>query len=296
MADILSALIQTVWIGVYILFVFMSGWTIMKGFRGYLTWYMRFLGRLGFGFLSLICAIGIAPLIPIGGTGLIGTILSMMQINFFAAGIASTLILTISLLFISDKIYNAKAMEKSMEKLKAKLEKAKSFEKEMAGKPRLQRILRPVNLIGIAILVTLLAIALINFRGFPDPAKDIQNATGNMLSDLGITSEDIKNFCSFLEGYNQTGTFSEDCAGPIEIVQSFNASLNDIPAIISQLPVYVDSGVKSLIESGSGESVELMYRVEYREQTYALALTGAQNVCTATGGKFCGCMNLGSLA
>ncbi|HJW96897.1 MAG TPA: hypothetical protein VJ485_01930 [archaeon] len=275
----------------------MSGWTIMKGFRGYLSWYMRFLGKLGFGFLSLICAIGIAPLISIGGTGLIGTVLSMMQINFFVAGVVSTIVLTVSLFLISDKIYNVKSMEKSMEKLKSKLEKAKSFEKEMAGKPRLQRILRPVNLIGIVILVALLAIALINFRGFPDPAKNIQNATGNMLSDLGITPEDIKTFCGFIEGYNQTGTFSEDCAGPLELAQSLNAtSFDDISRIIGQLPLYVDTGVKSLIESGSGEAVALMYRIEHNHKVYALAITVKQSMCTATEGKFCGCVNLGSLA
>lgn len=293
MADVLSTIIQIGWVGIYLIFILMSGWTIMKGFRSYLPWYMRLLGKIGFGFLSLICAMSIAPLIPIEeGTGLFGMILSMIQINFFVAGLISTTVLTISLLIISHKIYNIEAMEKLLERLRLKIEKARAVEKEMAGKSLFQNILQPARLVGIIILAGFVFFALLNFRGFPDPVKNVQDAMGDILAGQGVTPDMIKLLCDFMGNYNQSGNFSGDCVGPIEIVQSFNASLNDIPAIISQLPLYVDSGTKSAIESGSGESVELMYRVVYKEKTYALALTRTQSVCTATEGKFCGCIKV----
>jgi len=290
MADAISTLIQTLWIFVYLCFVLTTGWVIMKGFRGYLPWHMKLSGRLGFGFIALMCAIALAPIIPIGATGLFKLIFNVIQINLFVAGAISTIVLMLSLFLISNKIYNTRGMEKSLDKMKLRLEKAKSIEKEMSGKTMMQRLLRPLNIIGIVVFISFVAIALINFRGFPDPAKNIQNATGNMISDLGLSMDDIKMACSFIQGYNETTSMPEGCVSPLELAQNFQEDI-----LQNSLPVYTDSAIKTLIESESGESVELMYRIEYRQKVYALAITTKQSVCSATGSLFCGCINLGSL-
>ena len=160
----------------------------------------------------------------------------------------------------------------------------------MSGKTMMQRLLRPLNIIGIVVFISFVAIALINFRGFPDPAKNIQNATGNMISDLGLSMDDIKMACSFIQGYNETTSMPEGCVSPLELAQNFQEDI-----LQNSLPVYTDSAIKTLIESESGESVELMYRIEYRQKVYALAITTSQKVCSATGENFCGCINLGSM-
>ncbi len=285
--------IPIVWNIVYLSTILTTSWVIMKGFRGYLTWHMKLLVRIGLGSLALLCTISLVNLLPVMGSGILKYVFNI--INFFAAGVISTIILTVSVFLISNKIYNIKEMENSMNKLRNKIMKAKSVEKDFSGKSRFRRLLRPINLSGIVVLTVLLLIALSSFRGFPDHTKNVQDAIAETLSEQGVNSEMLKAFCSFMEGYNQTGGFSDDCAGPLELVQSVNnLSLSNVLEIGNKLSIYVDSSIESLIESSSGQNVEFMYRIEYKQRVYALALTSGQSVCSATGSKFCGCVNMSS--
>jgi hypothetical protein len=113
-----------------------------------------------------------------------------------------------------------------------------------------------------------------------------------VFSALGLNQSDIDMMGSYIEAIspNQTAPMPEGCVNPLELAQNFQEDI-----LQNSLPVYTDSAVKALIESQSGESVELMYRIEYRQKVYALAITARQSVCSATGTLFCGCINLGSL-
>jgi uncharacterized membrane protein len=246
---------------------------------------MKLIGRLGFGFIALICAVALAPLIPLESTGIYKIIFTLMQLNLWIAGIISTIVLTLSLFLISNKIYNIRGMEKTMEKLKARLEKAKDAMKEMSGKSLIQNLLQPVRLAGIIIFAVFIAFTLINFRGFPNP-------TENVLSAIGLNQSDIDKLVGYIGAVspNQTAPMPEGCVSPLELAQNFQQDI-----LQNSLPVYADSGIKSMIESNSKETVELMYRIEYNQKVYALAITTKQSVCSATGSQFCGCINLGSM-
>jgi uncharacterized membrane protein len=275
---------QTIQAVAYVFFILFFGSFVIRGFRGYLPWHMKLIGRLGFGFIALVCAVALAPLIPLESTGIYRVIFTLMQLNLWIAGIISSVVLTLSLFLISNKIYNVNGMEKAMEKLKARLEKAKDVMKEMSGKSFVQNLLQPVRLAGIIVFAGFLVFALINFRGFPNP-------TENVLSAIGLNQSDIDKLAGYIDAVspNQTAPMPEGCVSPLELAQNFHEAIFQ-----NSLPVYADSGIKSLIESNSKETVELMYRIEYNQKVYALATTTKQSVCSATGTTFCGCINLGT--
>jgi uncharacterized membrane protein len=282
----LPQIFQTVQLIAYILFMFFFGSIVIRGFRGYLPWHVKLLARMGLGFLTLVCAVSLAPFMPFGGTGVFRLMFTILQADIWIAGVISALVLAVSLFLISSRFYNIKAMEKSMEKLKAKLEKAKAVGKEEEGKTFVQRILQPMRLAGIVIFVGFLVIALISFKGFPD-------TTGNILSAIGLTPQDIENLTGYIEAISPSQeSMPEGCVSPLELAQNFQESI-----IRNDLPVYADPAIRNLIESNSaGEKVALIYRIEYKQRTYALAITDRQSICSATGDLFCGCVNLGSLA
>ena len=282
----LPQIFQTVQIAAYILFMLFFGSIVIRGFRGYLPWHMKLLFKMGLGFITLVCAVALAPFMPFGGTGVFRLIFIILQADVWIAGIISALLLTVSVYLISSRFYNVKGIEKSLEKLKTKLEKAKKVGKEDEGKTLIQKILQPMRVVGILIFVSLIVIALISFRGFPD-------TTGNILSAIGLTPQDIDNLTNYIEAISPSQeTMPEGCVSPLELAQNFQESI-----IRNDLPVYADPKIRNLIESNSaGERVALIYRIEYKQRTYALAITEKQSVCSATGDLFCGCINLGSLA
>lgn len=276
---------QTIQAVAYVFFILFFGSIIIRGFRGYLPWYMKLIGRVGFGFIALVCAVAFAPLVPIDSTGIYKIIFTLMQLNLWIAGIISAMVLTLSLFLISNKIYNIRGMEKAMERLKVRLERAKDIAKEMSGKTLIQNLMQPVRIIGIVVFAGFLVFALINFRGFPNPSE-------NVLSAIGLNQSDIDKLSGYIEAVspNQTAPMPEGCVSPLELAQNFQEAI-----LQNSLPAYADSGIRTLIESNSKESVELMYRIEYKQKVYALAITTKQSVCSATGSLFCGCINLGSM-
>jgi hypothetical protein len=276
---------QTIQIVAYIFFVLFFGSIVIRGFRGYLPWHMRLIAKIGFGFMALVCAVALGPLIPTESTGIYRIIFTLIQLNLWIAGVISAAVLAVSLFLISSKIRNIPGMEKAMDRMKARLEKARSIEKEMTGKTLVQKLTQPMVLAGIIILAAFLTVSLVNFRGFPNPSE-------NVLSAIGLNQSDIDTLGSYIEAVspNQTGQMPEGCVSALELAQNFQEDI-----LQNSLPVYTDPAIKVLIESESGESVELMYRIEYRQRVYALAITARQSVCSATGSLFCGCINLGSL-
>lgn len=276
---------QTIQIVAYIFFILFFGSIVLRGFRAYLPWHMKLLARLGFGFIALVCAIALGPLIPTESTGIYRIIFTITQLNLWIAGIISAAVLAVSLFLISSKMPNIRGMEKAMDRLKLRMEKARSIEKDMAGKTVVQKLTQPMMLAGIIILAGFLVVSLVNFRGFPNPSE-------NVLSAIGLNQSDIDTLGSYIEAVspNQTAPMPEGCVNPLELAQNFQQDI-----LQNSLPVYTDNAVKTLIESESGESVELMYRIEYKQKVYALAITAKQSVCSATSTQFCGCINLGSL-
>ncbi|MFC2143869.1 hypothetical protein ACFLQO_00700 [Candidatus Aenigmatarchaeota archaeon] len=91
----------------YIVLILGFGSIIVKGYRGYAHFAIKMLMRLGFGFVALVCGIGISGIIPAFSNNAFYTIIQSMIINPFLGIIISTIVLTISLYMISHNASNA---------------------------------------------------------------------------------------------------------------------------------------------------------------------------------------------
>jgi len=275
----LPSFLQILQIMTYTFFVLFFGSIIMKGFRGYLPWHMKLLGRIGFGFVALVCSVALSPFMPVD------SIYKIFQLDLFLAGILSTIVLTVSLFLISYGIYNRPAMEKAIEKLKAMLEKAKDAERKEGGEKKIRRLLSPVRVVGIAVFCAFVLLSLVYFTGFPDP-------TENLFSAIGLSKKDIEQLSTYIEAVypNQSQSMPQGCVSPLELAQNFGEDI-----LNNRIPPYTDQGMESLIESNSEETVVTMYRIDYKSRVFTLAVTSRQSLCSATGSEFCGCVNLSGL-
>jgi hypothetical protein len=262
----------------YTFLILFFGSIAIKGYRGYISWSARFLGRIGIGFLSLIGGISLSRFIPVLNTG----IYKMLQLSVVIGGLISCFILMLSLYLLMHKIYNIKGMKKKIKNLEEKLKKAKEITQKEAEKSKKSRLLDPYRVSGIILIAVFLIIALTNFQGFP-------NLTENIFSFLGISQADISKISEYVEGLDKE--VPPGCVSNIVLIQNFGYDLMN-----KKLPKYHDQKIKSMIEHGSGNSVSEMYRVEYNQQVFIMAITDNMNLCSATETIFCGCLDLKSLS
>ena len=264
----------------YVVLILGFGSIIVKGYRGHAHFAIKMLMRLGFGFVALVCGIGISGIIPAFSNNTFYTIIQSMIINPFLGIIISTIVLTVSLYMISHNIFNVPGIKKQIEKLQNKLKKAEEIASKGISK------LTPVRIGGIVILIIFLIISLINFHGFPSMGDDL-------FSLIGLTPEDVEDLSGYMDdiGLGGGGDAPEGCAPTLTLIQ---ANLEDFMA--SRLPTSSDQAVKSMIESGSGMSMVMIYQVTHDQRNFFLGISGdGSNVCSATQDTFCGCVDLESV-
>ncbi len=262
----------------YIVLILGFGSIIVKGYRGYAHFAIRMLMRLGFGFVALVCGIGISGIIPAFSDNTFYMMIQSMIINPSLGIIISTIVLTISLYMISHNIFNVPGIRKQIEKLQNKLKKAEEIASRGINR------LNPVRIGGIAILVIFLIVSLINFQGFPSMGDDL-------FSFIGLTPEDVEDLTGYMDDMGLGGDAPEGCVPTLTLIE---ANLEDFMA--SRLPVSGDQAVKSMIESGSGMNMVMVYQVTHDQRNFFLGISGdGSNVCSATHDTFCGCTDLKSV-
>jgi len=115
-------LLNLIQITVHLSFAMFFGWIIMLGWRTYSKGVIKYFLRLGFGFVALICGIGLSGFIS-GSllTGPLVEIMSLIQIDIMLGGLISAFILMISIYLISTNIYNVGGLKKEIERLQKRL-------------------------------------------------------------------------------------------------------------------------------------------------------------------------------
>jgi len=260
----------------YIVLILIFGSIIMRGYRGYMHFAVKFLLKLGFGFIALICGLALSGLIPMFIEDAFYTMIQSILINPILGIIASSVILTVSLYLISHNIFNMPGIKKRIEKLQEKLKRAEEVTAKV-GKKKLE----PIRIVGIVILVVFLGFSLLNFQGFPSLGEEL-------FSFIGISPEDIEELGKYMEGI-QTGEIPEDC---VPILRLIDDNYDDI--INDRLPESTDPGIKSMIESNSGLMMIKVYSVTYEQKNFFLAVSEG-NICSATPTEFCECLDLESI-
>lgn len=232
----------------YIVMAMFFGSIAMRGWKGYLPWYMNLAARFGVGFICLFVGISIGPLITALRTGM----LSIFQLDLITVGVISSIMISVALYLISSKSRAAVvSLRKHLEKTQEKITKLGHPPKGMTTE----------KWIGVAIIIALVAIAAISFKGFPE------NPTAEIFRSMGLP-EDV-------------ATMSPDCLGAIMAM----SSMGDI----RDPPLYEDESIKSIVEEKSGKTVFEMYRLDSNGQTIIAVKTADDKTCFATETEFCMC-------
>ena len=263
----------------YIVLILGFGSIIIKGYRGYMHPVVSFLARVGFGFVALVCALGIANIIPIFIENDFYVMIQQLLINPIVGVIVSTAVMTVSVYLISHNMFNVTGMKKGIEKLQAKLNHAE--EVLAKGVKRVE----PVRIVGAVVLVAFIVIALLNFQGFPSMSDEL-------FAFMGVTPEDIQELSQYVDnigGFNGDDT-PEGCEPIINLIQP-----NLDAFIAGELPESNDQLIISMIENGAGINVFKLYHITHDNTVYYLAIADDGNtVCSAKSNQFCSCLDLQS--
>lgn len=258
----------------YIVLILVFGSIIIKGYRGYMHFALRLLLRLGFGFVALVCGLGLSGIIPMFSADAFYTMIQSIIINPFIGIVISTAVLMVSLYLISHNIFNIPGIKKHIAKLQEKLKKAE----EVTSKT-VKRKLEPIRIVGIVILIVFLVFSLLNFQGFPSLSEDL-------FSFIGITPEEVEELGEYIEGMGIGKEIPEDCVPILTLIDdNYDDFLND------RLPESTDPGIKSMIESNSGLTIAKVYQVTYDQRNFFLGVA-EDNICSATATEFCECLDL----
>jgi hypothetical protein len=261
-------LLNLIQIAVHISLAMFFGWIIMMGWRTYSRGAVKFFLRLGFGFVALICGVGLSGFISSSLlSGPLAEILSLVQLDVMVGGLVSAFILMVSIYLISTNLYNVGGLKKEIERLQGRLRIAEGLMKKTG---RSVNSKAPTMIIGVAILIVLVVFSLMNFQGYPSIADDIGGFLGFSPSDVGGTS----------------GT-AEGCISPISL---FMANMEKIQS--GDLDPYADATLESEIESQSGHPIEAMLLIDHEGRDYVIAMSSDQYICVATTTDFCSCMDI----
>lgn len=245
------------------------GWIIMMGWRTYSRGVIKFFLRLGFGFVALICGIGLSGLISSSLlAGPLAEMLSLMQIDIMFGGLISAFILMISIYLISTNIYNVGGLKKGIERLQERLRIAEGLMKKTG---RAVNSKAPTMLIGVAMLVVLVVLSLANFQGYPSIADEIGSFLGFSPSDMGESQ-------------------AAGCIPPISLLM---ANMEKIQS--GDFEPYSDATLEGVIEAESGHLISTMLLIEHEGRDYVIAMSPDQFICVATTTDFCSCMDISQL-
>jgi len=261
-------LLNLIQIAVHLSLAMFFGWIIMMGWRTYSSGAVKFFLRLGFGFVALICGIGLSVFVRGFLAGPLADILSLIQLDIMVGGLVSAFILVVSIYLISTNIYNVGGLKKEIERLQERLRIAEGLLKKTG---RAVNSKAPTMIIGVVMLLGLVVFSLMNFHGYPSFADDIGSFLGFSPSDFGGTS---------------TGAAS-GCISPISL---FMANMEKIQS--GDLEPYTDATLESAIETESGHPIEAMLLIEHEGRDYVIAMSSDQYICVATTTDFCSCMDI----
>jgi hypothetical protein len=281
----LPFIINLVQLVFYASLVLTFGGFVMKAYKGYLSGPMKFLGRLIFGFLALICGMGISWMIPLLSNQFIYNIVQTLFLNIILGGIIATIAIFVTLRMISYHIFNIPGIEKSIKYLQEMKVKAGEVEKEEKAKNR-TGIRHPVRIAGLAGLAVFLVIGLVGFQGFP-----------NVLGELGLTQQDLDMMAEQIEFVNAEygdrigeilgdSAKLQECSGAFELMQDQEK--------LSSMQTYTNPGVKQMVEDYTGEAVIEMFSIQAEPGFYVFSMT-QNKACLSTLQVVCLCEDINDL-
>lgn len=251
------------------------GGFVMRGYSGHISGTAKFIGKLVFGFLTVITGIGISWLIPNFVNIKIYEIFQTVFLNIILGGAIATVVMYISLKMISHNIFNVRGIERTIKRLQNLHKKAKEVEKKEKQSHR-HGIRHPVRITGALLLISFLAIGIGGFRGFSNP-----------IEELGFSQDDLETMAEQLDTINQEygDRISEisdmtACMGAIDLLEDQEA--------FSNASTYNNPDAELMIENYTGESVTSMFSIQSSGGFFIFSLTDTRT-CISTLDTVCIC-------
>ncbi|MCK5022611.1 MAG: hypothetical protein KAS04_00415, partial [Candidatus Aenigmarchaeota archaeon] len=147
----------------------------------------------------------------------------------------------------------------------------------------------PIKIVGVAAIIILAIVVLLNFRGFPSMLDSIASMIGMDPQELGALFGDSSNL-------------PEGCVPTVRILMQQGVN------VMGGEGTYSNENVRQMIESQTGRQVFMMYEAEYANTNYILSITlpsdmtlsGFTNeelmenmqICSSTEETFCECIDV----
>ena len=246
----------------YIVLALFFGATALKGWKGFLAWYLKWPFRLGAGFVCLVVGISIADYIPTLSTG----IFRLLQSHILAAGIVASIIMGIAFYLISVKLPStAESYRREVQRLQNKLNKMKAVKPD-----------KVFTIAGIVIIAALIVFAAVNWKGFPP------NIADELFSSI-IPEGGLPGGITLGPGMSR---LNPEC---LSIITMMGTITQEHPELLQNLQPFDNPTLKATIEGQSGMVVLEMYRVEYEGQRMILTIMDNDQKCISTETEFCAC-------
>jgi hypothetical protein len=138
------------------------------------------------------------------------------------------------------------------------------------------------KVLGLLMIILVIGASVLFFEGFPDPNE-------TFASMFGITMDDITNMSAALrDNPFVTGELAPGCVSPL-VFSRYQSQLQDKDFLLDHL--YDDESTKSTVEMNSGDTVQIMLRLDHEGKDLILAITEKGKGCYLTDGTFCGCID-----
>ena len=108
--------------------VFWMGGYVMRGYAGFVRRAVKWVGRLAFGFLSLICGLGISSFIPSFTNDFFLGLLQRLFINAIIGVVISTVVLYFALKMVAHNVFNIPGIDRAIKRLQDRKKKALDVE------------------------------------------------------------------------------------------------------------------------------------------------------------------------
>lgn len=258
-------------------FALTLGGYIMKAYGGFIRGALKWVGRLAFGFLAVVCGIGLSWLFPYFSEVYMYKLMQALFLNVVIGGIIAAVVLFFALKMVSHNIFNIPGMDSAIKSLQERKKKALDVEKKEKLHKK-QGIRHPIRLAGVILLAGFLIVSLMFFQGFPDP-----------MEELGFSQDDLENMAQQMEEMDELVGEDLQNMDPETLSECMRAAevLSDQATIAGAKP-HTDNVIENLVEEETGEEVTGLYSVTSGPDTFIFAMTETQT-CLATTDDICMC-------
>jgi hypothetical protein len=253
---------------VYAVAVLFFGSIAIRGWRGYLSRPKRLLMRLALGLICVVTGTGIAPLLAIDNV-----IFKMLQFETLLGMVVASIVMLVSLRLMTLNVPYSLVLKRKIKSLMEKLEKREDKNAEM---PK-DMLRSPATIAGIVIFAAFIVLSLLSFRGFPDMQHSIYSAMGLSDADIAMINDAVQQY--------QNSPFSKLSAS----CQSAIMEMQGKDELSRNPPLYENDALKAKIESGSGQAVSEMHRLDSNGLTLIKSVGAEGKQCFATTTDFCIC-------